>query len=253
MDSSCNHQFLFSLLEDKPRLTSRRIHIRRLYDILHLSLQQQDMARARRAWAILARCNEVNWKNLWTLSVGLLDCHVNDVESTPTKVDYLKAMMLQHPDEREKILTELIHFYILADRHRDALDELEFCLPSFPYHDNPTLHLYAGLCSMFNAQLSNDMIEGKSFVMMHAASPECLAGNDDSGGTDRNLIDRAQIFFQRAKALDPNNTVVDLLVNMAQCLLQAPRTDLRHESDEDMPESPEASRTKRLRVEHGTF
>lgn len=228
----CNHQFLFSLLEDKPRLTSRRIHIRRLYDILHLSLQQQDMARARRAWAILARCNEVNWKNLWTLSVGLLDRHVNDVESTPTKVDYLKAMMLQHPDEREKILTELIHFYILADRHRDALDELEFCLPSFPYHDNPTLHLYAGLCCMFNAQLSNDMIEG---------------------GTDRNLIDRAQIFFQRAKALDPNNTVVDSLVNMAQCLLQAPRTDLRHESDEDIPDSPEASRTKRLRVEHGTF
>ncbi|KIO12616.1 hypothetical protein M404DRAFT_19386 [Pisolithus tinctorius Marx 270] len=253
MDSSCNHQFLFSLLEDKPRLTSRRIHIRRLYDILHLSLQQQDMARARRAWAILARCNEVNWKNLWTLSVGLLDRHVNDVESTPTKVDYLKAMMLQHPDEREKILTELIHFYILADRHRDALDELEFCLPSFPYHDNPTLHLYAGLCCMFNAQLSNDMIEGKSFVMMHATSPECLTGNDDSGGTDRNLIDRAQIFFQRAKALDPNNTVVDSLVNMAQCLLQAPRTDLRHESDEDIPDSPEASRTKRLRVEHGTF
>ncbi|KAI6047489.1 hypothetical protein EDC04DRAFT_627867 [Pisolithus marmoratus] len=233
MDSSSNHQFLFSLLDDKPRLTSRRIHLRRLYDILHLSLQQHDMVRARRAWAILARCKEVNWKNLWTLSIGLLDCHVDNVDSIPTKIDYLRAMMLQHPDEREKILSELIHLYILSGRHRDALDELELdsCLPSFPYYDNPTLHLYAGLCCMFNAQLSNDIAEGV----------------DDSIGTDRNLIDRAQIFFQRAKALDPSNTVVDSLVTMA------PHTT-PHESDEEAtPDSPEAFRTKRLRVEHRTF
>ncbi|KAI6105877.1 hypothetical protein F5141DRAFT_1126535 [Pisolithus sp. B1] len=218
MDSSCNHQFLFSLFEDKPRLTSRRIHIRRLYDILHLSLQRQDLVRAQRAWAILARCNEVHWKNLWTLSVG-------DVDSVPTKIDYLRAMMLQHPDEREKILSELIHLYILAGRHRDALDELEFnnndsCLPSFPYYDNPTLHLYAGLCCMFNAQLSNDLVEGKYFIMMHTAGLQCLAGTDDSGAADRNLIDRAQIFFQRAKALDPDNIVVDSLVNMVRTAIQ---------------------------------
>lgn len=237
MDSSCNHQFLFSLLEDKPRLTSRRIHIRRLYDILHLSLQQHDLVRAQRAWAILARCNEVHWKNLWTLSVGLLDRHVGDVDSVPTKIDYLKAMMLQHPDEREQILSELIHLYILSGRHRDALDELEFCLPSFPYYDNPTLHLYAGLCCMFNARPSNVLVEG----------------DDDSSAADRNLTDRAQIFFQRAKALDPNNIVVDSLVNMAQCLLQAPHAG-PHESDEEaMPDSPQTSRTKRLRVEQDIF
>lgn len=237
MDSSYNHQFLFSLFEDKPRLTSRRIHIRRLYDILHLSLQQQDLIRAQRAWAILARCNEVHWKNLWTLSVGLLDRHFGDVDSVPTKIDYLKAMMLQHPDEREQILSELIHLYILAGRHRDALDELEFCLPSFPYYDNPTLHLYAGLCCMFNAQLPNDLVEGA----------------DDSSAAERNLIDRAQIFFQRAKALDPNNIVVDSLVNMAQCLLQAPHTG-PHESDEEaMSNSPQTLRTKRLRVEQDIF
>lgn len=237
MDSSCNHQFLFSLLEDKPRLTSRRIHIRRLYDILHLSLQQHDLVRAQRAWAILARCNEVHWKNLWTLSVGLLDRHVGDVDSVPTKIDYLKAMMLQHPDEREQILSELIHLYILSGRHRDALDELEFCLPSFPYYDNPTLHLYAGLCCMFNARPSNVLVEG----------------DDDSSAADRNLTDRAQIFFQRAKALDPNNIVVDSLVNMAQCLLQAPHAG-PHESDEEaMPDSPQTLRTKRLRVEQDIF
>ncbi|KIM68892.1 hypothetical protein SCLCIDRAFT_1209109 [Scleroderma citrinum Foug A] len=223
MDSS-SHPFLFSLLEDKPRLTSRRVHLRRLYDVLHFSLQRHDMIRARRAWAILARCNEVNWKTLWTLSIGLLDHQANTTESSPVKIDYLRSMMLQHPEEREKILGELVHHFILAGRHKDALDELEFCLPSFPYRDNPVLHLYAGLCCMFHAQSSNDILGD------HAA---------------RIMIDRAQIFFERAKALDPDNIVVDSLVTMAQCLSQTPSRADHHESDDEDVRDPQ---TKRLRT-----
>ena len=98
MDSS-SHPFLFSFLEDKPRLTSRRVHLRRLYDVLHFSLQRHDMMRARRAWAILARCNEVNWKTLWTLSIGLLNHRADTTGSSPVKIDYLRSMMLQHPEE----------------------------------------------------------------------------------------------------------------------------------------------------------
>ena len=94
-----DHPFLFSLLEDRPRLTSRRVHLRRLYDVLHLSLQRHDMERARRAWAILARCNEVNWKTLWPLSVGLLDHQDDTTESSPIKINYLRSMMLQHPEQ----------------------------------------------------------------------------------------------------------------------------------------------------------
>ncbi|KAL4076161.1 hypothetical protein V8B97DRAFT_2001734 [Scleroderma yunnanense] len=231
---SPDHPFLFSLLEDKPRLTSRRVHLRRLYDVLHLSLQQHDMARARRAWAILARCNEVNWKSLWMLSIGLLDHHADNTKYSSIKIDYLRSLMLQHPDEREKILGELVHLFILAGRHRDALDELEFCLPSFPYRDNPILHLYAGLCCIFHAQSYNNI--GAQ-----------IGGSDH---IDRNMMDRAQIFFERAKALDPENTVVDSLVTMAQCLCQTSlRPEHYHESDDDNTrDSSDLIQTKRPRT-----
>lgn len=90
---------------------------------------------------------------------------------------------------------------------------------------------------MFNARPSNVLVEG----------------DDDSSAADRNLTDRAQIFFQRAKALDPNNIVVDSLVNMAQCLLQAPHAGPHEFDEEAMPDSPQTSRTKRLRVEQDIF
>ncbi|KAG6337233.1 hypothetical protein ID866_1863 [Astraeus odoratus] len=220
MDCTGSHRFLFSFLEDKPRLTSRRVHLRRLYDVLHLSLQRHDMPRARRAWAILARCKEVDWKSLWTLSIRLLDNDAYTTESNTTKIDYLRAVMLQNPDEREKILAELVHLYVLAGRQRDALDELEFCLPSFPYRDNPVLHLYAGLCSL------------------HVVNTQDI---------DRDMVDRAQIFLERAKALDPGNTVVDSLVVM--CLLQtSSHPGGRESEDEDAQNSVEPLQVKRARA-----
>lgn len=59
----------------------------------------------------------------------------------------------------------------MSGRYREAQDELELCvyvfwfvndvsddegsyLPSFPYSDNPVLHIYAGLISLYTAQPS---------------------------------------------------------------------------------------------------
>ncbi|KAF8842740.1 hypothetical protein BDN67DRAFT_1067528 [Paxillus ammoniavirescens] len=197
MDTS-NHTFLFSPPDNKLPLTSRRVHLRRLYDVLQLSIQRGDIERARRAWAILARCKEVSWKTSWTLSVGLLDRFGHRTESSPAKIDYLRTMMLQFPEEKEQILSELIHLYILAGRHKEALDELEFSLPSFPYRDNAVLHIYAGICSVFAAQ----------------SSAGGFADEDDIQKVDSEMHDRAQIFFERAKSLDPDNVVVDSLLSM---------------------------------------
>lgn len=53
--------------------SAARVHIRRVLDVLHVSIGRRDTARARRAWSILARCEEVNWRALWRTAVHVLD------------------------------------------------------------------------------------------------------------------------------------------------------------------------------------
>ncbi|KAF8450491.1 hypothetical protein L210DRAFT_3386005 [Boletus edulis BED1] len=195
------HTFLFSPPENISPLTSRRVHLRRLYDVLHLSIQRGDVHRARRAWAILARCKEIDWRTSWMLAIALLDRSGRGTESNQTQIDYLRTMMLHRPEDRELILCELVHMYIMAGRHREALDELEFSLPSFPYHNNAVLHIYAGICSVLTSQPGS-------------------ASEVDVQSIDSEMLDRAQIFFERAKSLDPENKVVDSLLGIVRTFLR---------------------------------
>ena len=50
------------------------------------------------------------------------------------------------------ILRELVLRLIYAGKHRRALDELDLYLPLFPFHDNPVMHVYAGLLALYLAQ-----------------------------------------------------------------------------------------------------
>ncbi|OAX43990.1 hypothetical protein K503DRAFT_795776 [Rhizopogon vinicolor AM-OR11-026] len=214
-----DHRFLFAFPNEKKTPSARQIQLRRLYDILNLSLRRDDLVRATRAWSILARCKETNWKAMWTLGITLLENNVRVLESNPRKIDYLRTMLLQLPEERERILVELAQHYIHAGRHRDALDELEFYLPSFPYHDNPVLHVYAGLLCIFIAQ-----------------PPEPVGGNDIEEATyDSNLLSRAQIFLERAKALDPDNIVAREFLHKLHSLSQEPtlRSFASHDSEDE--------------------
>lgn len=71
--------------------------------------------------------------------------------------------------KRELILKELTLRLIRAGMHREALDELDLLvilrpavqaglmvpnrnLPTFPFQDNPVLHVYAGLLAVYLAQ-----------------------------------------------------------------------------------------------------
>jgi len=76
---------------------ARKVHIRRLNDILQLCLQRNDAIRSRRAWAILARCKEVSWMEMWTTAVHILS-DVNQDHSSSKQLEFLRAMMLQFPD-----------------------------------------------------------------------------------------------------------------------------------------------------------
>lgn len=97
--SSDHLDFLFASLHSKRPRTARKVHIRRLYDVLQLSIQRQDFTRARRAWAILARCKEIQWKSLWMTSLLLVGDGLHDVDSSKDKINYLRSLMLRHLDD----------------------------------------------------------------------------------------------------------------------------------------------------------
>ena len=87
--------FLFQSLYVTPRLSARKIHICRLYDVLQLSLLRNDLPTARRAWAILARCKEMNWKSLWPLAVRILGDETFDSSDSARKVEFLREMLAE--------------------------------------------------------------------------------------------------------------------------------------------------------------
>lgn len=96
---SSEHKFLFDSLGDKKPETARKVHIRRLFDLLQLCIQRNDLPRARRAWAILARCKEMNWKTMWLTGVQLLGDDSNDDDKGIQRLEFLRSMMLQNSEE----------------------------------------------------------------------------------------------------------------------------------------------------------
>jgi len=109
------HTFLFASLDSKPPSTARKVHIRRLYDIFQVTLQRGQIDKARRAWAILSRCKEIDWRKMWTTGLLLLksegDRRVEGDMNTEREdngvkqeqLEFLRAMMLQNPGEARKL------------------------------------------------------------------------------------------------------------------------------------------------------
>jgi RNA polymerase I-specific transcription initiation factor RRN11 len=105
---SVEHSFLFALPGAKDTTSStRKVHIRRLHDILQLSLQRNDIPRSKRAWAILARCKEVPWMEMWTTAVHILGDGIGEDENDPRLIEFLRAMLLHHPDAVSRIFNIL--------------------------------------------------------------------------------------------------------------------------------------------------
>lgn len=95
---SANYQhdrFLFASLNSQKPLTARKVHIRRLYDVLQLCIHRNDLTRAHRAWCILARCKELHWMSMWTTGLLLLGADIDEENRTTNRIEYLRTMMLR--------------------------------------------------------------------------------------------------------------------------------------------------------------
>jgi len=165
---------------------------------------------------------------MWTTGVRLLGDDLDQHGNTPQKFEFLRGMMLQYPDDRQKIIKELILHLILAGKHREALDELELYLPSFPYQDNPLLHVYAGLISLYLAQPASD-----------------------AGPFNPSLLRDAELYLERAKVLDPDNTVAQAFLDKIPTLSFSRNNQEYQDSDDDnMDVDGINDRRKRIRDDY---
>ncbi|KAJ3741488.1 hypothetical protein DFH05DRAFT_1528338 [Lentinula detonsa] len=214
-------------------LTARKIHIRRLYEVLQLSIHRNDLTRARRAWSILVRCKEISWITIWNVAIHLVE-ETSYGDDSARKIELLRDMMLHYPDQRMAVIKELVFRLIFSGRHREALDELELLLtrylPSFPYQDNPVLHVYAGLLCFYLAQESVNSETPASF--------------------QPSFIREATAHFERAQMLDPGNIVATsflhkIAVRSLEFNIQA--TQLDDSDDEPIIQDVSHPRPKRLR------
>ncbi|KAI9000870.1 hypothetical protein BD414DRAFT_406486 [Trametes punicea] len=203
------HSFLFDSHSSVQSNTTRKVHIRRLFDILQLCIQRRDWTRARRAWAILARCKEVDWKAMWRTSLLLLGEYrdvTHHARTDEDRVAFLTIMMRQHPEESESILKELILHLIYSGMYRRAMEELELYLPSYPYQDNPVLHVYAGLIALYLAHPGSD------------SSEETIYGTRQ--GWNESLLRDAQAHLERARTIDPLNVVAETFLSQVYQSIQ---------------------------------
>ena len=122
------HTFLFASLGSKQPLTTRKVHIRRLYDIFQLSIQRHDVQRAKRAWSILSRCKEINLLALWRTGLHILGEAHTDEDGMRVTVDYLRSMMLQYPDDVRSV-GQCIYFCIYSFVARSHPERT--CFPTY--------------------------------------------------------------------------------------------------------------------------
>lgn len=226
--------FLFALPygSDFKISSTRKLHIRQLNDVLHLSIQRGDFVRAGRAWSILLQCKEYNWKAMWKTGLLLASGPDNINRNGEERIEFLKKAMRQQPEQQEAILQELVIQFTAHDRFREALDELQLYLPSFPYQDNPILHLYAGLiCFHLANHLDNE--GGKESLLAQA-----------KGHLDRSLALKsddvtANAFVGEVRAVQVKQTVMIYLAVQIESLLECTRNGplqnlMEPASDEDM-------------------
>jgi hypothetical protein len=96
--------FLFASPDRRAPSSARRVHLRRLCDILHLSIQRGDLLLARSAFGLLARCEDVEWAAIWKFGLSILaadadDPPGDDVLGTPRHIEFLQVMMLRYPEQ----------------------------------------------------------------------------------------------------------------------------------------------------------
>ncbi|KAK0522394.1 hypothetical protein OC834_006301 [Tilletia horrida] len=163
-----------------PTETLRHQHLRKTFDILHLSLLRSDGPRAARALRVLVRSKEWRDVELWRYGLAVAGLLARDAaleayasaqadegddgeqaESSQQalfkeveeavaqrRLAYLRGLYRVKPALRSEILADIVYELIELKRYDEAMREIEYVLDTHPFRTNPTLHLLAGILTV---------------------------------------------------------------------------------------------------------
>ncbi|WRT70617.1 uncharacterized protein IL334_007615 [Kwoniella shivajii] len=220
----------------------RKRWIQNIIDLLHSCLLKGDIERAKRAWAILVRCREVNWKSRWYWGLLILsstndDSSYRNETGSGSRFDQSQRSTFSHgyqgkeverwlnalrvsarEEDKPSLLHALVLHLIKYGQYRHAYDHLETYLPSYPYLLSGPLHTYAGLLAFYLAQPISSRAES-SQQKANDNDQSSSRGSSPSQSLDSRPPDVAGIrqargWFSKALAIDENDEVAKQFINL---------------------------------------
>lgn len=150
-------------------MDQQRQHMRRVYDLLHVSLLRHDIARAMRCFLILLHSKE--WRPIELWSIGLKIANMDPRNDTALK--YLLRISRTRTTLRPYTHTFLIREWIRAGYYQRAHEELSSIIGAFPYRHLPPLHTYLGLLTLYLGNEPSNDYETTRPDIPHAPTALC--------------------------------------------------------------------------------
>ncbi|KGB75309.1 hypothetical protein CNBG_1147 [Cryptococcus deuterogattii R265] len=253
-----------SYYDEQGELPLRHAYIHSLANLLHACLLRGDIDRAKRAWAILIRCREVDWRARWQWGLLFLSSGSSDaVQNTQASMyasqaedDYRQAerwintlRVGARMEDKPSLLHALTLILIKHARYRQALEELETYLPSYPYLLSASLHTYAGLLAFYLAQPSSAIrqptpVASQYDNLLGRADRDSAATSQRSSRSpsplpdgwehaDGSLMRQARQWFVKAIEIDEKEDVAREFLRVIDKPNPGAEED-KSESDEDM-------------------
>ncbi|WWC72500.1 uncharacterized protein I206_106462 [Kwoniella pini CBS 10737] len=221
-----NSQFNIQPNDDKAfdQPSIRKKWIQNLINLLHTCLLNGEITRAKRAWSILVRCREVNWKSRWYWGLLILSHDIsftlNEVNEATQPIAFSQnygdkskdierwlnsLRVFAKEEDKPSLLHALILHLIKSGQYRQAYDQLETWLSSYPYLLSGPLHTYAGLLSFYLAQPPSARIENQisNDDRSSSTSPSpSFAQQVDIGG-----LRQARGWFAKALEIDETDQI----------------------------------------------
>ncbi|WWD20637.1 hypothetical protein CI109_105113 [Kwoniella shandongensis] len=235
----------------------RRVYIQNLTDLLHACLLRGDLDRAKRAWAILIRCREVDWKSRWNWGLLILS-HGSD-SAQPTFADYegqdverwLGSLRIAAKNNEKPLFLHAVVLHLIKHgRYRQALEEISTYINSYPYILSSSLHTYAGLLSFYLAQPTSQRVGATSSreatydgtsdrisqrdesVSAASSPPPELKGMEEL--PNPGMMRQARGWFVKALDIDPSDDVAKSFIKLIDNPVGAEQSDEEDEEDEDI-------------------
>lgn len=122
-----------------------RQHMRRVHDLLHLSLLRRDHKRAVRCFVLLLRSQDWRPIELWKfgLRIACMDAHNDAAQKYLLRISRTRTVL------RPYSLAFFIRECIRNGNYQRAHEELSGIITSFPYRLHPQLHTYLGLLTLY--------------------------------------------------------------------------------------------------------